>query len=127
MAPLTTSATSATSRRDELLLLSPLPVRRERVRVRVLLRTPDRASSKQNPHNSLSRRTGRGGKKDRAFTLVELLTVIGIIVLLMALGLPALFKAWRSSQRAKGAADFQIIGSALEAFKQDFGDYPRVD
>src|SRR5256885_16763865 len=98
MAPLTTSATSATSRRE---FLSPLPVIRERVRVRVLPRTPNRAASKQNPHPSLSRRTGRGGKSKSGFTLVELLTVIGIIVLLMALGLPALFKAWRSSQRSE--------------------------
>src|SRR4051812_886634 len=70
---------------------------------------------------------GSGGGRDAGFTLIELLVVIGIIVILMGLALPAILKALKSGQRTKAAADFQTIAAGLEAFKQDFGDYPRVE
>src|SRR5438128_9973074 len=47
-------------RMDWIVAFLPLPVLRERVGVRVLLRLPDRAASRQNPHPALSRSTGRG-------------------------------------------------------------------
>lgn len=67
-------------------------------------------------------RRGRGG----GFTLIELLVVVGIIVVLLGLVTPAVLKAWRSAQRARTANDLQAIAIALEAYKKDFGDYPRV-
>jgi prepilin-type N-terminal cleavage/methylation domain-containing protein len=68
---------------------------------------------------SLSRR--------RAFTLIELLVVIGIIVIIAGLAIPMSIKAYRAGDRARTAADLQSISVGLEAFKTDWGDYPRPD
>jgi len=62
----------------------------------------------------------------RGFTLVELLVVIGMIVLLISILLPAVHKAYLEAQRNVMAADLQVISGALEAYKHDFGDYPRM-
>lgn len=62
----------------------------------------------------------------RGFTLVEMLVVIGIIVVLAALLMPSLNKAWKSAARTSVANDLQALGAALEAYRQDFGDYPVV-
>src|SRR5438105_15950696 len=61
------------------------------------------------------------------FTLIELLVVIGIIAVVAALAIPMAIKAYRAGDRARTAADLQSISVALEAFKTDFGDYPRPD
>jgi prepilin-type N-terminal cleavage/methylation domain-containing protein len=61
----------------------------------------------------------------KAFTLAELLVVIGIIAILAALLIPGITIAYRSSQRNAQLSDFHAITSALEAYRQDFGDYPR--
>ncbi|HSZ54912.1 MAG TPA: prepilin-type N-terminal cleavage/methylation domain-containing protein [Tepidisphaeraceae bacterium] len=63
----------------------------------------------------------------RGFTLIELLVVIGIIVLLATFLLPMLQRAQIQARRTSMAADLQVISQALEAYKGDFGDYPRVN
>jgi type II secretory pathway pseudopilin PulG len=60
------------------------------------------------------------------FTLVELLVVIGIIIVLIGVLLPMIVRAMRQSQRARIASDFNAISNALDAYKGDFGDYPRI-
>jgi type II secretory pathway pseudopilin PulG len=65
-------------------------------------------------------RGARGG-----FTLVQMLVVIGILAGLMALVLPAILKAYATGVRTRTEADLHLIETALEAYKQDFGDYPR--
>jgi len=65
------------------------------------------------------------GRKRGGFTLIELLVVIGIIVLLAGLIFPVLIHVRRNATRTKIASDLQTIGVALEAYKADFGDYPR--
>lgn len=55
------------------------------------------------------------------------MVVMAIIALLAGIGLPLIFKAYRNGQRVRQAADLQAISVGLEAFRQDFGDYPRVD
>lgn len=63
----------------------------------------------------------------RAFTIIELLVVIGIIALLAAILIPMVMKSWKSANRTKLAADFATIGSALEEWKKDHqGQYPQV-
>lgn len=67
----------------------------------------------------------RGTCVRRGFTLVEMLIVIGLLVLLTAILLPMLSKISRQAQRYKIGALMNTIGAGLEAYKADFGDYPR--
>ena len=60
------------------------------------------------------------------FTLIELLVVIGILALLAGILLPMALKAYGAGRRARTASDLQSISVALDAYKADFGDYPRV-
>jgi type II secretory pathway pseudopilin PulG len=59
-----------------------------------------------------------------AFTIVELLTSIVIIALLMGILIPSLVKVRTSAKDAAQRAQFVTIEAALEAFRQDYGDYP---
>src|SRR5438067_3703184 len=78
-------------------------------------------------HLSFTICNARARRRCRAFTLVQMLVVIGIIVTLMALALPAILKAYGFGIRTRTLSDLQLISTALEAYKQDFGDYPRID
>jgi prepilin-type N-terminal cleavage/methylation domain-containing protein len=64
--------------------------------------------------------------RQHAFTLIELLVVIGILALLVGILLPAVMKAYGRATNARLALDLSAIGTALEAYRQDHGDYPRV-
>ena len=63
----------------------------------------------------------------RAFTLVELLVVIGIIVILVGLLFGGLALARRSGGAIRQAADLQAIATGLEQYKADHGFYPPVE
>jgi len=55
-----------------------------------------------------------------------MLVVIGMIVLLIGIATPMITRAWRLGDRTRTAADLQAIAAALDAYKQDHGDYPQV-
>ena len=62
--------------------------------------------------------------KRTGLTLVELLTVVGIIALLVGLLIPAMSTVRRAARETKQKAHFGAIELALAAFKNDYGDYP---
>lgn len=63
----------------------------------------------------------RGG-----FTLIEILVVVGIVLVLAGLLLPAITKAYKQAQRTSMASDLQAVATALDAYKKDYGVYPLV-
>ncbi len=56
-----------------------------------------------------------------------MLVVIGIIVVLIGIAVPALNRTYKNAVRTRMAADIQVISTALEAYRGDFKDYPRLD
>jgi type II secretory pathway pseudopilin PulG len=59
--------------------------------------------------------------------MVEILVVVGIIALLTGILIPAVSLVRKAAKEAKERAQFTAISLGLEAFKNDFGDYPPSD
>jgi type II secretory pathway pseudopilin PulG len=62
--------------------------------------------------------------KRAAFTIVELLTVMSIIVILIGLLVPALNKVKQYATNVKETAQLHAIDTALELFSNEFDGYP---
>jgi prepilin-type N-terminal cleavage/methylation domain-containing protein len=84
--------------------------------------------------NKINRRTNKketkvesktGKNKRKAFTIIELLTVMSIIVILFGLLVPSMNMVRRYSKKVKQNAQFHSINTALEMYKNDFEDYPE--
>jgi prepilin-type N-terminal cleavage/methylation domain-containing protein len=68
----------------------------------------------------------RGVRRHGGFTLIEMLVVIGIILVLAGILIPAINSMTGRASRAAAVADLQTIATALAEYKKDFGEYPRV-
>jgi prepilin-type processing-associated H-X9-DG protein len=65
------------------------------------------------------RRTGRSGRPALGFTIVELLVVIGIIVLLISIAIPALSTAREASRRTVCASNLRQLAQGIFAYATD--------
>lgn len=63
----------------------------------------------------------------RAFTLLELLSVIAVIGILAALIFPSVGAARRSANKAKVKVQFTQWVTAIESFRGEYGYYPAFD
>jgi len=68
---------------------------------------------------TLPARAGRG------FTLIELLVVMAIIAILATLSLGAFTYAQQAASRNRTTSSHAAIASALEGYKEKFGEYPK--
>jgi type II secretory pathway pseudopilin PulG len=66
----------------------------------------------------------RKSNKKRAFTIVELLTVMSIIIILMGLLAPVMNKVRRFAWKVSQKNQFHSIDVALEMFRAEFDGYP---
>ena len=67
------------------------------------------------------------GRRGEAFTLAELLVVIGIVGGLVALLLPVMASARQRSQQTQCASNLRQIGLGLEAYSQANGRLPLAN
>ncbi len=70
-------------------------------------------------------RTSHADCRRRGFTLTEILIVTAIIAILAGLVLVGVNHAQIASRITRARSDLGLIGTALEAYKADFGSYPR--
>jgi prepilin-type N-terminal cleavage/methylation domain-containing protein len=63
----------------------------------------------------------------RAFTLIELLTVIAIIIILTALLFPAIKNALLKSEVAQAQSGISNLSTALRAYYTEYGKWPISD
>jgi prepilin-type N-terminal cleavage/methylation domain-containing protein len=76
--------------------------------------------------NVMPRKRQFGRLAARGFSLIELIVVVGIIVLLMAILLPALAAAKKQSYITSTGAELGAIRSGCEQYYTSFGSYPGV-
>jgi prepilin-type N-terminal cleavage/methylation domain-containing protein len=66
----------------------------------------------------------RDRRASRAFSLIELLVVIGVIVILAAMTFPAINAVKRAQAIHRAQAELSLIESAIEAYHTKLGFYP---
>ncbi len=66
-------------------------------------------------------------RKNRGFTLIEMLVVMTIIGMVAAIAVPSLMNAIDRSRRSSTMADIRTLGTALERYAFDHHRYPVVD
>ena len=62
-----------------------------------------------------------------AFTLVELLLVIGVIAILSSIMLTIGSSAVEKGREVRARAELAALSAGLESYRRAYGDYPRVD
>lgn len=70
--------------------------------------------------------TTTNSKKSAAFTLVELLVVISIIVILAGLSFPAVNGAMDSAKKTQAKSNAVQIAAAVSAYEMEYGKLPTL-
>jgi type II secretory pathway pseudopilin PulG len=60
-------------------------------------------------------------KRERALTLIELLTVVVIVLLLLAIMLPVVLHFRKNAQKTHCINNLRQIGAAIQLYRADFG------
>ncbi len=76
------------------------------------------------PIKALSVSAGIPSAPRSAFTLVELLVVIGIIALLAAIVTPAVMRAQATARNAAIKAEIDMLHMAIMSYKNEYGSFP---
>ncbi|HEY7087028.1 MAG TPA: type II secretion system protein [Tepidisphaeraceae bacterium] len=66
------------------------------------------------------------GRRRRAFTLMELLVLIGILIVLLSIFVPYVLYLQEGSRRTACAWNLAQIRDALQAYRNNYGSFPRV-
>lgn len=66
-------------------------------------------------------------RKDKGFTLIELMVVIVIIGILATLLIPRIMERPEEARRIKAKMDIKTLESALKLYKLDNGNYPTTE
>ena len=86
---------------------------------------PRLEASRAAPRGVQASRAAPAGPQGRdAFTLVELLVVIGILAILAALITPAIFQARVSARNAAIKAEIDMLHMAIMNYKNEYGSFP---
>src|SRR5438034_11657949 len=67
----------------------------------------------------------RCGRRYNAFTLIELIVVVGLIIVLAGLVLSTVGYARKKGARARAETEIAALSAACENYKADNGVYPR--
>jgi general secretion pathway protein G len=73
----------------------------------------------QNPKSKIQNRKG--------FTLIEVLVVMIILAILAAIVVPRVVGREEDARRARAVSDVESIGTALDMYKADNGEYPTTE
>jgi prepilin-type N-terminal cleavage/methylation domain-containing protein len=70
---------------------------------------------------------GETERRDKGFTLIEIVFVLAIIVVLASLIMPVSFSRLRDAELVRANADVKAIAVALISFDSDLGHFPACD
>lgn len=76
---------------------------------------------------ALKKAPARWRRSRSGFTLVEVLVVMIILAILAAVVVPRVVGRTEDARRARAVSDIEALGTALDLFKADVGEYPTTE